>query len=312
MDALKSAGRAIIRSPSMAKQSWTAGRHRKLPENWTDTRETILEGMTFNLRHLGMTLVDQPKGEDLSAAAVKRIVATAKASGKKPQKVALKVSPQGIILYDSLTNKLLENVSIYRISYCTADKLHDKVFAYIAQNTLNGTLECHAYLCSKRKVAQAVTLTVAQAFRVAFELWQVAKEEKEKRVKSGSAGEASSSSQSERSNSLGSLKGTDVATENLLDFEENVDVILETNGNVEESQVDNHRPIENNNNNNPAWGIEDGLDEAFSRLAVSRTNPQVLDIGVTSQDWLTEPDWDTANGNTPSGISPPVDAIFGF
>lgn len=38
----------------------------------------------------------------------------AKASGKKPQKVALKVSPQGIVLYDSLTNKLLENVSIYR------------------------------------------------------------------------------------------------------------------------------------------------------------------------------------------------------
>lgn len=48
----------------------------ELPENWTDTRETILEGMTFNLRHLGMTLVDQPKGEELSAAAVKRIVAT--------------------------------------------------------------------------------------------------------------------------------------------------------------------------------------------------------------------------------------------
>lgn len=32
--------------------------------------------MTFSLRHLGMTLVDQPKGEELSAAAVKRIVAT--------------------------------------------------------------------------------------------------------------------------------------------------------------------------------------------------------------------------------------------
>lgn len=93
--------------------------------------------------------------------------------------------------------------------------------------------------------AQAVALTVAQAFTVAFELWQEAKEgrkprrcrvsslsaaesaakfltpprvaslgsclrilEKGKRVKSGSAGEASSSSRSERSNSLGSLKGT--------------------------------------------------------------------------------------------------------
>lgn len=52
----------------------------ELPENWTDTRETIVEGMTFNLRHLGMTLVDQPKGGELSAAAVKRIVATVRAS----------------------------------------------------------------------------------------------------------------------------------------------------------------------------------------------------------------------------------------
>ncbi|XP_030002391.1 low density lipoprotein receptor adapter protein 1a isoform X2 [Sphaeramia orbicularis] len=265
MDALRSAGRAIIRSPSMAKQSWTAGRHRKLPENWTDTRETILEGMTFNLRHLGMTLVDQPKGQELSAAAVKRIVATAKASGKKPQKVALKVSPQGIVLYDSLTNKLLENVSIYRISYCTVDKLHDKVFAYIAQNTLNGTLECHAYLCSKRKVAQAVALTVAQAFTVAFELWQVAKEEKGKRVKSGSAGEASNSSDSDRSNSPGSLKGSDAATDNLLDLVDSVNG-LETNGNVEEDELDNHRSSETNNN--PAWEIEDGLDEAFSSCAL--------------------------------------------
>lgn len=48
----------------------------ELPENWTDTREIIVEGMTFNLRQLGTTLVDQPKGAELSAAAVKRIFAT--------------------------------------------------------------------------------------------------------------------------------------------------------------------------------------------------------------------------------------------
>lgn len=314
MDALRSAGRAIIRSPSMAKQSWTSGKHRKLPENWTDTRETILEGMTFNLRHLGMTLVDQPKGQELSAAAVKRIVATAKASGKKPQKISLKISPNGIALNDSVTNKLLENVSIYRISYCTVDKLHDKVFAYIAQNTLNGTLECHAYLCSKRKVAQAVALTVAQAFTVAFELWQVAKEEKGKRAKSGSAGESSNSSHSERSNSLGSLKGTDVATDNLLDFDDSENV-LETNGNVEVEQLDNQPPQESNNN--PEWEIEDGLDEAFSSLAVSRTHPPLLDIGVMPQDWLSEPDWDhSTNANhrhhNNSCSSPFGDDIFAF
>ncbi|KAJ7991829.1 hypothetical protein DPEC_G00287920 [Dallia pectoralis] len=298
MDALRSAGRAIIKKPSIAKQSWNAGKHQKLSENWTDTRETIVEGMTFNLRYLGMTLVDQPKGEALSASAVKRIVAMAKASGKKPQKVSLKVSPQGIVLFDSLTNQLLDNICIYRVSYCSVDKLHDKVFAYIAHNPLNGTLECHGFLCSKRKVAKAVTLTVAQAFKVAFEFWQVAKGEK--RVKSSSAGEGDSTSQSDGSSSFSRLNGQDVATGNLLDLGDLtlIALVLETNRNEEtngngEFQVDNHTaPV---SNDNTVWKIEEDLDEAFSSLAVSRTNPQVLDIGLTPQDWLSEPDW--ANGN---------------
>uniref|UniRef100_G3NWU5 Low density lipoprotein receptor adaptor protein 1b n=1 Tax=Gasterosteus aculeatus aculeatus TaxID=481459 RepID=G3NWU5_GASAC len=293
MDALKSAGRAIIRSPSIAKQSWTASRHRKLPENWTDTRETLLEGMVFQLKYLGVTMVEQPKGEELSAAAVKRIVATAKASGKKLQKVTLTVSPRGIILYDSASNQLMENISIYRISYCTADKMHDKVFAYIVQSQHNETLECHAFLCTKRKMAQAVTLTVAQAFRVAFEFWQAAKEEKEKRVKSGSDGEGASNSQSDSSASLGSLKaGGDgpfschtlwVATARLLDLAEGANAALVHSASKQmESDpfmVHNHAT----ENNNTVW-----VRQESEPLAESRTNPQVLDIGVNPQDFNTE------------------------
>ncbi|XP_058855614.1 low density lipoprotein receptor adapter protein 1-B-like [Acipenser ruthenus] len=312
MDALKSAGRAIIRSPSLAKQSWSGGKHKKLPENWSDTRETLLEGMVFNLKYLGMTLVEQPKGEELSAAAVKRIVATAKASGKKLQKVTLKVSPRGIILYDSASNQLMENISIYRISYCTADKMHDKVFAYIAQSQQNETLECHAFLCTKRKVAQAVTLTVAQSFRVAFEFWQAAKEEKEKRVKSGSDGEVTSSSQSESSTSLASLKGGEVATGNLLDLEEGAIAAFATVG---ASHINDPFIVHNSSssvNNNIVWEIDDGLDEAFSRLAESRNNPQVLDIGVTTQDFQTDEclsptDWDKTDVNAADR-----DDIFSF
>ncbi|KAE8624534.1 hypothetical protein XENTR_v10005978 [Xenopus tropicalis] len=285
MDALKSAGRAIIRSPSIAKQSWGGGKHKKLPENWTDTRETLLEGMLFHLKYLGMTLVEQPKGEELSATAVKRIVATAKASGKKLQKVILKVSPRGIILYDLASNQLIENVSIYRISYCTADKMHDKVFAYIAQSQQNETLECHAFLCTKRKMAQAVTLTVAQAFKVAFEFWQVSRENKEKREKSGSDGEGASSSQSDGSSSITSLKAS--ASANLLDLEDCAkafDALNASDNHIE----DLFRQNESNENNNIVWALDDGLDEAFSRLAESRTNPQVLDIGLTANDLQSE------------------------
>ncbi|NXQ43946.1 ARH protein, partial [Catharus fuscescens] len=197
----------------------------------------------------------------------------AKASGKKLQKVTLKVSPRGIVLRDSSTNELIENISIYRISYCTADKSHDKVFAYIAQNQLNESLECHAFLCSKRKMAQAVTLTVAQAFRIAFELWQAAKEEKEKREKilaaegSSSPGSASPAhpATGESGVGMGIVPGALLATPCLSFY-------LLTKE------------------------MDDGLDEAFSRLAQSRTNPQVLDTGLTAQDMqsaetLSPVDW---------------------
>ncbi|XP_015412748.1 PREDICTED: low density lipoprotein receptor adapter protein 1 isoform X2 [Myotis davidii] len=188
--------------------------------------------MLFNLKYLGMTLVEQPKGEEMSAAAVKRIVATAKASGKKLQKVTLKVSPRGIILTDGITSQLIENVSIYRISYCTADKMHGKVFAYIAQSQHNENLECHAFLCTKRKMAQAVTLTVAQAFKVAFEFWQVSKEV--------------------------------VATGNLLDLEEMAKAPLSTVS-ANTTNVDEAPRPPALSNSSVVWELDDDLDEAFSR-----------------------------------------------
>ncbi|XP_033001203.1 uncharacterized protein LOC117044499 isoform X3 [Lacerta agilis] len=56
----------------------------------------------------------------------------------------------------------------------STDKLQNKVFAYVAQNPQSGALECHAFLSPKKKIAQAVTLTVAQAFQVALDLWEAA------------------------------------------------------------------------------------------------------------------------------------------
>ncbi|XP_040282811.1 low density lipoprotein receptor adapter protein 1-like isoform X6 [Bufo bufo] len=169
MDALKSAGRAIMRSPSL-------GRHQKLPDLWTDAPDALLEGIIFHLKYLGMTLVEKPKGEDMAAAAIRRIIAMARASAKDLQPVILTVTPHGITLQDAATTQQIEYVSIYRISYCTTDKVQNKVFAYVAQNLSNGALECHAFLSPKKKLAQTVTLTVAQAFTVALDLWQSSKE----------------------------------------------------------------------------------------------------------------------------------------
>ncbi len=74
-------------------------------------------------------------------------------------------------------------VCICRVSYCTVDPYYDKVFCYISRNQETKELECHAFLCSKKSKAEAITLTVAQAFNIAFERWQAHKKRKEAQKK---------------------------------------------------------------------------------------------------------------------------------
>ncbi|XP_060947679.1 low density lipoprotein receptor adapter protein 1 [Limanda limanda] len=270
MDALKSAGRAIIKSPGVPRHTWGTSKHEKLPENWTDTKETLLEGMVFNVKYLGMTLVGQPKGEDMASAAIHRIVTTARASAKKFRKVTLTVSPKGIVITDTETTDLIEDVSIYRISYCTADKTQDKVFAYVSQSQFNETLECHAFLCQKRKIAQAVTLTVAQAFKVALDLWEIAQEGKGKKTRPCCSCEPSNTptettdSQCVPAASRPHLPSpTHPAAHKPVRMEERLRsrpfFSAALSSLSPRSNPSRRRPIKHD-----SWDVEDGLDDAFS------------------------------------------------
>ena len=111
--------------------------------------------------------------------------------------------------------------SAHRISNCSADANYDHVFTFIATNR-NETMECDAYLCPKRKMvkyylflyiiysnqqlqAQSATLTIAQAFNLAFEYWQSAKERrrrKERKVESRRGDECSCDRRGKRDNKV--------------------------------------------------------------------------------------------------------------
>ncbi|KAK7865617.1 hypothetical protein R5R35_009784 [Gryllus longicercus] len=162
------------------KSIWRGNsKHKKLCEEWalasareSDPGEQGGDAVTFVVKYLGSTLVETPSSETATADAIKTVITMAKASGRKLPRVALSVSLRGIRMVDLATDELHLDVSIYRISYCSADATYDHVFAFIATNS-NETMECHAFLCPKRKMAQAVTLTVAQSFNTAYELWQM-------------------------------------------------------------------------------------------------------------------------------------------
>ncbi len=81
-------------------------------------------------------------------------------------------------MLDSVTSETLMRVSIYKISYCSADAAHSNVFAFLgSEDTITRiageeSLVCYAFLCPKRKVTHKVTLTVARSFDAAYQIWR--------------------------------------------------------------------------------------------------------------------------------------------
>jgi len=177
-------------------------KHKKLCEEWGDNREPVLEGVTFFVKYVGSCLVDQAKGERSTAEAIKTIVSMAKSGGKKLERVAFLVNPKRVKAVGQPSQQQRLEVPIYRISYCSADAYYDHIFAFIAVNA-NESLECHAFLCPKKKIAHAVTLTIAQAFNIAFEVWQNKKGERHMTQKNVSSVIDSSSSSEIRAESNG-------------------------------------------------------------------------------------------------------------
>ncbi|XP_076357023.1 low density lipoprotein receptor adapter protein 1-B-like [Tachypleus tridentatus] len=244
--------KAVRKSPA---NLFGRSKHKKLPEEWGDgVRQTVFDGITFYIKYLGSMLVEDATGEASTAEAIKTIINMAKCSGKKLQRVAMTISPKGIQTVDLSSGESHLDVSVYRISFCSADSSYERVVSFIATNK-NETLECHAFLCTKRKIAEAVALTISQSFNIAFDLWERAKEERSNHSMSSQEHISSSDSKSEdftsgyKSNSSSELENHTT----LIDFT------------TEESASTTVRKL--------GFDGDVDLDDSFSRLAESRTHP---------------------------------------
>lgn len=114
------------------------------------------------------------------------------AANKKLMRVNLSVCPKGIEVLDSVSGETLHGIPIARISYCSADGVHSKVFAFVssgadqpADNTASDVdeLTCYAFLCGKRKIAHNLTITVAKNFERAFNVWKKLEQTKATQMK---------------------------------------------------------------------------------------------------------------------------------
>ncbi|KAJ3624594.1 hypothetical protein MTP99_018206 [Tenebrio molitor] len=210
------------------KSIWkTNGKHHKLSEELAlqNAKEAESEQMemienendviTFKLKYLGSTVVEKMTGDNISTEAVKNIIKVTKAGRKKLQRVHIAISLKGIVVTDLEGNDILK-ISIYRISNCSTDPTHRQVFSFVSTDS-HETMECHAFICPKRKMAETVTLAVAHAFGTAYEAWRIMPSTKEFTSKENERNNINQKEEGKKS------AESDIVEEKLIDFDDEPD-----------------------------------------------------------------------------------------
>uniref|UniRef100_A0A183GSA9 PID domain-containing protein n=1 Tax=Heligmosomoides polygyrus TaxID=6339 RepID=A0A183GSA9_HELPZ len=88
-------------------------------------------------------------------------------SGAKLQKVDIQINVEGVTIVDYKTKTVLHRYPLQKISFCADDKQDKRIFSFIAKSQSDPEKhECYVFLSDK--MAEQITLTVGEAFDLAY------------------------------------------------------------------------------------------------------------------------------------------------
>jgi len=139
-------------------------------KNWLHSPERLTSGhIAYLVKFLGSTDVDQPKGIDVVKEGIRKLKFSQqikKAEGTKTPKVELTVSIDGVAIQEPKSKKILHQYPLHRISYCADDKAEKRFFSFIAKEADSDKHTCFVFVSDK--LAEEITLTIGQAFDLAY------------------------------------------------------------------------------------------------------------------------------------------------
>ncbi|XP_066542502.1 PTB domain-containing engulfment adapter protein 1 isoform X3 [Hoplias malabaricus] len=144
--------------------------NRKKDKSWMHTPEALAKHfIAYNAKFLGNTEVDQPKGTEVVKDAVRKLKFQRhikKSEGQKIPKVELQISIYGVKILDPKTKEVQHNCQLHRISFCADDKTDKRIFTFICKDSESNKHLC--YVFDSEKCAEEITLTIGQAFDLAY------------------------------------------------------------------------------------------------------------------------------------------------
>ncbi|XP_056391136.1 PTB domain-containing engulfment adapter protein 1 isoform X1 [Hyla sarda] len=143
---------------------------RKKDKSWMHTPDALSKNfIAYNAKFLGGTEVEQPKGTEVVRDAVRKLKFARhikKSEGQKTPKVELQISIYGVKIIEPKTKEVLHNCQLHRISFCADDKTDKRIFTFICKDSESNKHLC--YVFDSEKCAEEITLTIGQAFDLAY------------------------------------------------------------------------------------------------------------------------------------------------
>merc|ERR1712129_613560 len=87
-------------------------------------------------------------------------------SNSKMPKAELTISVNGVTIIEPKTKKIQHQYPPHRISYCADDKAEKRFFSFIAKEADSDKHTCFVFVSDK--LAEEITLTIGQAFDLAY------------------------------------------------------------------------------------------------------------------------------------------------
>ncbi|XP_067300498.1 PTB domain-containing engulfment adapter protein 1 isoform X2 [Pseudorasbora parva] len=144
--------------------------NRKKDKSWMHTPEALAKHfIAYNAKFLGNTEVDQPKGTEIVKDAVRKLKFQRhikKSEGQKIPKVELQISIYGVKILEPKSKEVQYNCQLHRISFCADDKTDKRIFTFICKDSESNKHLC--YVFDSEKCAEEITLTIGQAFDLAY------------------------------------------------------------------------------------------------------------------------------------------------
>ncbi|XP_045207467.2 PTB domain-containing engulfment adapter protein 1-like isoform X2 [Mercenaria mercenaria] len=139
-------------------------------KQWIHPPDAITRGhILYTVKFYGECEVDSPKGTDVVKDAIRKRKFNKtiwKTEGQKTPKVELSISVDGVTIQEPKTKIVKHQYPLHRISYCADDKSDKRMFSFIAKASDSSKHYCYVFASDKN--AEEITLTIGQAFDLAY------------------------------------------------------------------------------------------------------------------------------------------------